>query len=424
MYGQMPDSLKFTRKHERTLKNLVITESQPGSVLQDFNALLDHLREGEHVLTASKQLPLRLVTEINQRMKQPLQIGLQRAAQKSYPRVHGLYLLVRASGLTSIRVSGKKQVLVVDEDVYTQWQGLNPTEQYGTLLETWFLRGYEEILGERAGGSWDIPNNFRHILWFFARSDSQGKVQIAGNRIHEEGLKYYPGWHNLGLLDLFGFITIEDAPPIAGQGWNIQRITITPLGAAFLSLLINRMLTEEANLPDEESEIETLHPFQRLLQPCLPEWKKNLVMPKTPLREGTHIFKVSLGPVWRRIAINGKQPLITLADAILASVEFDNDHLHEFSYTNRFGITERVSHPYLDEAELVSSEVLVGEAPISIGGRMTFLFDFGDNWEFDVLLETVEPKRIRQRYKILETHGEAPEQYPDWDDWDESETAE
>ena len=81
-----------------------------------------------------------------------------------------------------------------------------------------------------------------------------------------------------------------------------------------------------------------------------------------------------------------------------------------FSYRNRFGILEQIYHWYMQEA-LIASEVLVGELSLSIGQTMTFLFDFGDNWEFDLLLEAVEPDRAVERAEIIEGHGEAPEQY-------------
>jgi len=48
---------------------------------------------------------------------------------------------------------------------------------------------------------------------------------------------------------------------------------------------------------------------------------------------------------------------------------------------------------------------------------MTYLFDFGDNWEFEVQLEGIalaDPKA--RRPKVFETHGEAPEQYLRWDE--------
>ena len=44
---------------------------------------------------------------------------------------------------------------------------------------------------------------------------------------------------------------------------------------------------------------------------------------------------------------------------------------------------------------------------------MTYLYDFGDQWEFDVKLERIDPvNRKIKKPVILETHGEAPEQYP------------
>ena len=84
---------------------------------------------------------------------------MNRPQQKSYPHINGLYLLVRALGLTCIEEMSRKPLLVVDDAVYRVWKGLNPTERYCTLLETWLLRGHSEIIGER--GIWlRIPETF------------------------------------------------------------------------------------------------------------------------------------------------------------------------------------------------------------------------------------------------------------------------
>ena len=76
---------------------------------------------------------------------------------------------------------------------------------------------------------------------------------------------------------------------------------------------------------------------------------------------------------------------------------------------------ERVYHPYMDEGPW-TSEVKVGEVPLSIGQTMTYLFDFGDNWEFDVTLERVDPADASLVGPVvLESHGEPPDQYRAWD---------
>lgn len=161
MYKQSPQELSFSAKHKRLLRRLTVDENGPGTVLHDFQAFLDFLAGRETPLTGTLQLPLRLLPEINARLARPLQLGLKRPQQKSYPHIHGLYLLVRASGLTDVGGTPRKPLLVIDDAVYRVWQGLNPTERYGTLLETWLLRGQPEIIGQRGRSWFCIPETFR-----------------------------------------------------------------------------------------------------------------------------------------------------------------------------------------------------------------------------------------------------------------------
>lgn len=93
----------------------------------------------------------------------------------------------------------------------------------------------------------------------------------------------------------------------------------------------------------------------------------------------------------RRIAIPGGATLDDLAAAILDAVEFDHDHLYRFEYQNRFGVEEHINHFFLEE-KLWTREVRVGDVPLGLDQAMTFLFDFGDWWEFDVTLERVDPE--------------------------------
>jgi hypothetical protein len=418
MFLPLSEGLPFSPAHQRLLRSLVIDEQHPGALLHDFEALLAFLKERELPLTASHQLPLRALADLNTRLAHPLQLGLKRPQQKSYPPIHGLYLLVRASGLTYVRETGPKPVVVVDDEVHPAWSGLNPTEQYGWLLETWLLRGHPEILGERGRGLWLIPENFREMASFYLRLPSDGLV-VAGNREAEEWLTYSPGWHNLGLLALFGFIRVQDGVPEPGQGWRIERIHRTPVGDALLAALYNGFFAELDRLFQLEDTGQV--PFgvlQSVLQPYLPAWKNTLPLPEWTFRDGTYRFKAALGPIWRRMAIGGQHLLDDLADLILDSVDFDRDHLYRFSYRNRFGFMQDINHPYLEEG-LFTSEVRVGDVPLRVGQTMTFLFDFGDQWEFAVTLEEVDSDRAIRKPRLLETHGPSPEQYPTWDDEEE-----
>jgi hypothetical protein len=411
LYRQLPPGLELTPRHERLLRELSIDDDSPGTILHDFDALLAFIKEREMSITPMHQLRRRMLPEINDRLARPIQMGLKKPLQKSYPHIHGLYLLIRASGLTCVEGTAKKPLLVVDGAVYRAWQGLNPAEQYCTLLETWLLRGHLEILGERERGWFRIPDTFRELPWFFQRIPDEG-LPVAGDKETEGSLRYWPGWHNLGLLEMFGLIAIQPVSPKPGKGWHIEHIARTLLGDALLAVLHDGFFGDIKNILALESENKI--PFgvlQPTLQPYFPEWQNNLTVPEWTFRKGAHVFKVTLWDgLWRRIAIPADDTLDELASAILDAVEFDHDHLHMFEYRNRFGVTERINHPYMDEGPW-TSEMQVGETPLKVGQAMTFVFDFGDWWEFEVALERVAPDMALKKPVILEAEGESPDQY-------------
>jgi hypothetical protein len=411
MHRRSPEKVRLSPQHKRTLRDLTIDESSPGTMLHDFHTLLTFINEQELPVTGMHQLPRRTLPEINARLAHPLQLGLKKPLQKSYPHIHGLYLLVRASGLTCVEGTSKKPLLVVDDAVHQVWEGLNPTERYCTLLETWLLRAHPEIIGEQRGRSlFRVPETFREWREFFLRIPNGG-MQVAGDKEARDWLRYSPGWHNLGLLDLFGLISVRHGPPEPGKNWRIAQIARTSLGDALLALLQAEFFGHVANISSLESgEKMPFGVLQPALQSYFPAWENNLSVPEWAFREGTHVFKVSWGQIWRRIAIPAARPLDALASAILRAVEFDHDHLYEFSYQNRFGVSERVNHPYMDEGPW-TSEVLVGDVPLRVGQTMTYVFDFGDWWEFDVTLERVDPGMVIEEPVILEKHGEPPSQY-------------
>ncbi|MGO9812649.1 MAG: IS1096 element passenger TnpR family protein [Isosphaeraceae bacterium] len=60
--------------------------------------------------------------------------------------------------------------------------------------------------------------------------------------------------------------------------------------------------------------------------------------------------------------------------------------------------------------------ILLGELPPQPGESMKLLYDFGDSWLFTIKLERVESPGAKVKApRILESHGTAPAQYPDWE---------
>jgi hypothetical protein len=410
----------LTREQEQMLRNQVIDDTHPGALLRDFAVLLDFLgSEKIEVSAKTSLLSMKALGSLNARLSHPVQLAVKRPQQKSYPYIHGLYLLLRTTGLATVERTGTKQFLVLDEAILRSWQGLNPTEHYCTLLEAWVIRSSPEILGERRGGIFNT--SLHEWLSFFQRIPEQG-LQIAGMKDRTYTmLSYYPGLHNLALFDLFGLITLQQRTTAAEQGWGIKSIQRTALGNALLLLLYRFYDTVGYQWAYEENLEAPFGELQPALQPFFPEWRNNLTLPQHEFHAGVHVFKVSLGKVWRRIAIPGKMNLDRLSDTILDAFDFDYDHLYEFTYRSRTGAPVHVNHPYIEEPPF-TSDVRIGDLPLQPGTTMTYLYDFGDNWEFAVTLEQrnpVDPKM--RRPVILEEHGKAPEQYPGWEDeeWEE-----
>jgi hypothetical protein len=402
---------EFSYEYKRILKDTVITETVPGTILRDFSVILNYLKEKDLPVSGTHQFPRSLLPEINALLSCPIQLGLKRPDQKSYPHIDGLYLLLRASGLTCIEGRGKKLFLLVDKGISQIWESLNPTEKYFTSLETWLLRGKEEIIGRRNRSL--IPDNFIGWIHFFEFLPKTG-LQVMGDKGIEHSIRYIPGWYNLGLLELFGLIAIKPASPIEGEGWRIERIDRTLFGDALFALLYKKLSHYEKSLVLEKDERATVGRLQPLLQPYFPEWEKSLSIPERVFREGTYIFKISLGQVWFRIAIPAGYSLGSLSSIILDTVKFNYDHLYQFEYENPFGAFERVNHPYMDEGPW-ADDVLIGNLPLRIGQKMTYLYDFGDNWEFEVTLEKIALDRKIEKQILLEQHGKPPKQYRDWD---------
>jgi hypothetical protein len=62
----------------------------------------------------------------------------------------------------------------------------------------------------------------------------------------------------------------------------------------------------------------------------------------------------------------------------------------------------------------------VAQAFPKVGSTMQFLFDYGDDWRFQVEVIGMGEKAAKTRYpKVLAAVGKAPPQYPDPDDADE-----
>jgi hypothetical protein len=139
----------------------------------------------------------------------------------------------------------------------------------------------------------------------------------------------------------------------------------------------------------------------------------------------TLIFRASLTPkVYRAFEIADTSNLYALAQTIVRCFDFGFDHAFGFYSKLKGNIYDSPVRYELfvdmGEGEGNAKSVKrtrVIEAFPSVGTKMRFLFDYGDEWEFVVELVKRKPKEPRIKLpRLLISAGKAPAQYPDPDE--------
>ena len=133
---------------------------------------------------------------------------------------------------------------------------------------------------------------------------------------------------------------------------------------------------------------------------------KNEIEAEKPASVPAWVISVKLRTgCYRHIQIPKTETLAELADVILWSFDFINDHAHAFFMDNVVW-SDVDSYFHLDI--------------LSVKQKFKFIFDFGDEWRFECqVLREIEAED-EEAYIVREV-GTPPEQYPDYDGFDDEE---
>lgn len=135
-----------------------------------------------------------------------------------------------------------------------------------------------------------------------------------------------------------------------------------------------------------------------------------------------YIFKVTLlgtkGKISRTIEILEINTLNELSSIIVNAYEFDDDHLHAFFlsgdiWDDSTGYYDPLyQDQYNPRDKIRDDDVQLKHLDLEIGQSFAYLFDFGDEWVFDVNLIDKKKGIGEVSYpRITEKIGEAPRQY-------------
>jgi hypothetical protein len=126
----------------------------------------------------------------------------------------------------------------------------------------------------------------------------------------------------------------------------------------------------------------------------------------------------------RVIEIKSNATLLELHEAIQEAVNFDNDHLFDFFMARSpdsrgYSVGLDPNSDSFNPVKTYRDIRLSSLWPLPASMQLYYLFDFGDNWLFQINKtrhkdKTPQPDIIYPR--VIEKRGDNPEQYPDWDE--------
>jgi hypothetical protein len=384
--GEMWD-VTISDEEQRVLREQAIDEDRPGTILRDFDTLLAFIGTAGLKTTGKFYfLPNSKLDELNSQMSHPVAHHLKRPTQRSFPHLHGLYLLLRASGIgvgVGIPPGGR---LMLDQQMLAAWRELNATERYFTLLESWLVQGSPEIIAERVGWS---SGCFNTLNWLYRKLRDR-KTMIPADRLRGHVLFGTMEFVSAALLELFGWARLEYSQPATGEGVTVTSLERLAFGDAMLSVLNVWYISHQWPTYHDERPANP-GTLQAPCQPYFPEWRRLLTRPATTGRDAVFTWRISLGRAWRRIAAPAHLSLETLAVSILTAFDVGFDHLYCFEFRDSHGRKQRIACPYEQDAETYTDETCLGDLQLVEGGIMTFIFDYSSPSRFTVKLEHVGP---------------------------------
>ena len=140
---------------------------------------------------------------------------------------------------------------------------------------------------------------------------------------------------------------------------------------------------------------------------------------KSRIHYQTFVISVSLGKgCYRHLKISGRETLEELSDSILWAFRFDNDHLHAFFMNNRaWDDTACYSSPYAEDGCPTTDKHTLQSVSLKAGQKFLYIFDFGDEWHFECKVLKILDEDTKET-KLIKSQGQAPEQYPDYEEDD------
>jgi hypothetical protein len=95
-------------------------------------------------------------------------------------------------------------------------------------------------------------------------------------------------------------------------------------------------------------------------------------------------------PIWRRLLVTDNTNLHALHLIIQDAMGWQQSHLYHFEL-DEIRYTEYLDDEFGDDNERPAKPIRLGNLGLKEGDRLAYLYDFGDHWLHEVLIEVISP---------------------------------
>ena len=442
-----------------------ITPSFPSPILKDFQTFANYCETNLPKVTKSNEFIGRKdVFALNKLMEQKADGLTAKNDQNHYLLLHLFYHLSIQGELFFIGRKKSAAHFSPNEEKLNYFKKLNPTEQYFYLFKTFFVYcDWENIQLQDRASIYEVGLS---DLFEWCSMHKANELISFDSRMSNDGDKLSWVVNSLGVvmiyLEYFGFWKCKTSNRYRTRTHiGTESVVISEFGRQMCNCIVKTggytrwnvyaedgfdedyiesiiemqrlketgkteeeaLKTIEANLEKKEQGLVEFADweFEDFFLEIFPEKKLGKILVKIPkeFKSGIYTFKVNLThdpKISRRIQLDAKHSLYDLHMMIQEAFDFEDDHLYSFYMDGKQYSKIRFNDPRGGEPPFVDECILGESEHLSLHKKILYLFDYGDSWYFDIVLEKIEEGQLEDDGDIIESIGESPQQYPDWEE--------
>lgn len=355
--------------------------------------------------------------KLNKQLRYKKKCNAPNYNQDQYHTIDLMFSLALAGELY-VKASNEKGIPSLKRtDAMHSFEKLTTSEKYTFLLQTYWTK--YDFKGKV--DSFSSIKSFHNMLISIANAEK-------GQRITKDelGLNWNMFSSSAAFLHhirFFGFGELEEIEGAKGKYEDSVKAFIpNEFGiqtCSFLLTVLHLWGHKDIRflLTKDEVEFNTKDPFDFFKTIFDDDSVINTVISKNDYdRSGVYTFKVSLTKdCWRKINVSHEHTLSQFHRAIQKAFDFDDDHLYAFYINGNRRTGQPIYCMDVQDERKTTEETHIDDLGLYKGQKLYYLFDFGDMWEFEILLTNISKDTIIPPIpEIIEIKGESPDQYNSW----------